>query len=396
MYGLIDCNNFFASCEELFCPKLKGKPIVVLSNNDGCAIARSKSAKALGIPMGAPLFEYADFFKRHGVVIFSSNFELYSDMSKRVMETIESMGYDLEPYSIDETFVDLPDVNSAKELKNRILQWTGIPVSIGLGTTKTQAKLANKIAKSGQGVHLFEHTDLKAFPVEDVWGIGAKSTLKLKSFGVYTAYNLTQKDDHWIRKRLSVMGLRTAWELRGTPAVLDLPISKKGIVSSRSFATAIEDKDHLLEAIMNFVAKGARKLRKEKARAGYLEVFVSTSRFKEPHYSNSCGLSLPLSSSFNPTLMKHTRSLFEKIYRPGLGYKRAGIFLGDITTANQLNLFSKRFEREELMEIFDKTNRRYGQELLFIASQGNRNYWNQASYRSLRYTTYWPEIPSIF
>ncbi|MCP5491935.1 MAG: Y-family DNA polymerase [Chlamydiales bacterium] len=386
MYALIDCNNFFASCEELFKPQLKGKPIVVLSNNDGCIIARSKAAKDLGIPMGAPLFEYDRFLKKHGVEIFSSNFELYSDMSRRVMASIESLGLELEPYSIDETFAHVTE-DCSRLIKERVERWTGISVGVGMGLTKTQAKLANKLAKRAGGIWRFQESDLDHFPIEDVWGVGKKHSLKLKSYGIFTARDWVLKDDQWIKKHFSVVGLRTVMELRGIACLKeDLPSPKKGIVASRSFAVAISDKQMLSEAIMSFVARAARKLRKDRSRAGYLTVFTDV---------DSAGCNLPVASDFNPLLMANARRLLHQIYREGMKYKRAGVMLCDITADQQFDLLAPSQE-SPLMGLLDGINRRHGKEILFYASQGvSKNWQIPLKYKSPRYTTHWQDIPRV-
>ena len=386
MYALVDCNNFYASCEAVFQPRLWGKPVVVLSNNDGCIIARSKEAKALGIPMGAPLFEYERFLKLHQAEIFSSNFVLYADMSRRVMEAIESLGYILEPYSIDETFICNQEIDGVA-IKQRVEKWTGIPVSVGIGTSKTQAKAANRIAKKGAGVHTLTSDNLQNFPVEDIWGVGRKYALKLKSYGIYTAADLIAKNDSWIKKHLTVVGLRMVTELRGIPCIQDTPGPKKGIVASRSFATGVTAKDMLAEAVMTFVAKAARKLRKDKSKARFLLVFTS-------HSSASC--TLPLATDHNPLLMAHARRLLQRIYREGEVYKKAGVLLSDITADTQLDLLETPPEESPLMPLLDQTNRKYGKEMLFYAGQGTSRRWQKpAQHKSPCYTTNWLDIPRI-
>ncbi|MCP5509774.1 MAG: Y-family DNA polymerase [Chlamydiales bacterium] len=386
MFALIDCNSFFASCEIVFQPRLQGKPVVVLSNNDGCVIARSKEAKALGIPMGAAAFEYERFFALHKVEVFSSNFVLYADMSRRVMESIASLGYILEPYSIDETFIQGPEID-AHAIKQRIEQWTGIPVSVGIGASKTQAKTANYIAKKNGGIWRFKPEDLEHLPVEDIWGVGRKYALKLKSYGVYTAGNLIAKNDHWIKKHLTVIGLRMVWELRGTPCIQDLPSPKKGIVVSRSFAKGVTSQEMLAEAIMTFAAKAARKLRKENSQTKFLQVFTNLS-------SASC--TLPLATDHNPLLMAHARRLLNQIFRQGEIYKRAGVLLSDITADSQLDLLTESKASSPLMPLLDKVNRKHGKEMLFYAGQGTTQRWQKTPrHRSPRYTTDWNDIPRI-
>lgn len=367
-------------------PRLWGRPVVVLSNNDGCIIARSKEAKALGIPMGAPLFEYERFLKLHQVEIFSSNFALYADMSRRVMESIESLGYQLEPYSIDETFICDQEIDGLA-IKQRVEKWTGIPVSVGIGKSKTQAKAANRIAKKGAGTHTLTSDNLKSFPVEDIWGVGKKHALKLKSYGIYTAADLTSKNDSWIKKHLTIVGLRMVMELRGVACIQDTPAPKKGIVASRSFARGVSDKEVLAEAIMTFVARAARKLRKDKSKARFLQVFTSR--------SSACS-TLPLATDHNPLLMAHARRLLHRIYREGEIYKKAGVLLSDITADTQLDLLEAPPTESPLMPLLDQTNRKYGKEMLFYAGQGTSHRWQQPpGRRSPRYTTSWGDIPCI-
>ncbi len=401
MYALVDCNNFFASCEELFFPKLKNKPVVVLSNNDGCVVARSKAAKKLGIPMVARCFEWLPFFKRHHVQMFSSNFTLYADISRRVMETIESLNLTLEPYSIDETFVKVPHIEAAREIKKRVRKWTGIPVSIGIAPSKTLAKLSNKIAKSGSGIWQYHPKDLKTFPIEDVWGIGRKHGRKLKSYGIYTAYDLVRCEDPWIRKKLTIQGLKMVYELRGMPCFDEeiYPPPKKGIVSSRSFSRGIESFDLLCEALMNFVAKATRKLRLDHSKAGFLQVFISTSRFDpSSYYSNQAAQTIPIPTNFNPTLMHVAKTCLKKIYRPGKSYKRAGVLLSNILSENvyPLDLFTKETDgkrRNISMQTLDMLNRRYQKEILFYAGQGVRKSWQgPVGKRSPCYTTKFSDL----
>ena len=382
---ILDANNFFASSEAVFQPRLKGKPVVVLSNNDGCIIARSKEAKALGIPMGAPLFEWEHFLQRHGVECFSANFPLYSDLSQRVMEAIRSLGLVLEPYSIDETFVQL-QTSDDLGIRERVQQWTGIPICIGVGKTKTQAKLANRLAKSASGFHVFQESDLETFPIEDVWGVGRKYACKLKSYGIYTAGDLVTRNDAWIRKQMTVMGLRMVWELRGTPCLKSEfePPPKKGIVVSRSFKHAVTCKKVLSEAVMQFVAKAACKLRKDQGRAGYIQVFASGCHL---------GKRLPCASSYNPTLMSCARELLDQIYDSTVRYKRAGVMLTDITTDRQEDLLTASEDRDEMMTVMDAVNRRYGKEMLFYAAQGINQRWQAPlKQRTPHYTTQWSDI----
>ncbi len=275
--ALVDCNNFFVSCERVFNPKLRNVPVVVLSNNDGCIIARSSEAKALGIPMGAPFFQWKEFLERHQVYVFSSNFTFYGDMSHRVMQTLSLLNPDMEIYSIDEAFLFLKTtgdpVEFCHQIRDAVLQWTGIPISIGIAPTKTLAKIANKDAKKNhslKGVSLLVdpvaiEQRLKILPVEEIWGVGRRLSIRLAKQGIYSAYELKEQQDSYLRSLLSVTGLRTAWELRGIPcfSLEEQPSSKKSIMTSRSFGFHVETIETLEEAVSSFTSRGAEKLREE-------------------------------------------------------------------------------------------------------------------------------------
>lgn len=288
IFALLDCNNFYASCERAFNPKLRKRPIVVLSNNDGCVIARSGEAKALGIPMGAPAFKFQLLFKKHGVEVFSSNFALYGDMSRRVMDTAARFTPDMEIYSIDEAFLRLDRMHDhpldlARKIRSTVLQWTGIPVSIGIGPTKTLAKIANRVAKKqpehGGSFSLVDHPDqdliLAGVEIEDVWGIGRQYSKKLREFGIRNALQFSKLDKDWVKKRMTVNGMHTLLELQGVPCIsLDQTVATpKSIVCSRTFARAVIDKDTLAEFISGYAARTGERLRAQKCLAGHLQVF---------------------------------------------------------------------------------------------------------------------------
>ena len=348
VYALVDCNNFYASCERVFRPDLRGKPIVVLSNNDGNIIARSKEAKALGIAMGEPYFKAKPLLKKYNVQVFSSNYTLYGDMSRRVMDVLQQVEPDLEIYSIDEAFISLPGgkcfnrIRRGRYIRAVVQQYTGIPVSIGFASTKTLAKLANRIAKK-ESLHkgvfdLTDHDDidklLATIKVEDIWGIGRQHTKKLNTQKIVTARDLKYADDGWIRKHLTVTGLRTVWELRGIPCVsLDkAPAPKKGIITSKSFGRPVTSIKELSEAVTTYISRAAEKLRSQHSIASSVSVFIATNRFKpeKPQYSNSLMLSLPGPTSSTPILIRQALRCLRKIYKPGYEYKKAGVMLTEI------------------------------------------------------------------
>ncbi|MBN1902493.1 Y-family DNA polymerase, partial [Candidatus Sumerlaeota bacterium] len=360
IFALVDCNNFYASCERVFNPRFEGKPVVVLSNNDGCVIARSEEAKAIGVKMGQPAFQSEGLFKKHGVLVFSSNYSLYGDMSDRVMETLEQFTSDIEVYSIDEAFLALPYdaseeiTNHARDIRQTVKKWTGIPVSIGIGSTKTLAKIASKIGKKNpslKGVfNIAEHERmdeiLGKFPVGDIWGVGPRYEAFLKKHGINTALQLKNSSDAWVKKHMSVMGLRTVMELRGVPcfSLEEMPVPKKGIMSSRSFGRPVESLDELKEALASYTACAAEKLRSQNSAASILHVFLMTNRFKknEPQYYSSSTTVLPIPSSYTPEMIRFAQEQLEKIYKSGYRYKKIGVFLAEIVSQDriQLNLLS--------------------------------------------------------
>lgn len=379
------------------------RPLVVLSNNDGCVIARSKEAKSLGIPMGAPAFKYENLFLQHNVVVLSSNYTLYGDMSHRVIETIKSFGLLIEIYSIDEVFALLPKEGAlalAQDIRNTIKKWTGITVSIGIAPTKTQAKIANRIAKKGKGVIVFHPSYLEEFPVNEIWGIGGRLAKRLYQENIRYAHALTRASDAWIKKRLSIAGLQTVLELRGTPCIqhLEHPPERKSIVSSRSFGREVTSLKEMKEAIASFIGKAAQKLRKEKLKAYFLLVFIQTHRFKEGHVSRSAAVHLPLASNYTPELVREGHAALEKIFQEGLSYKKGGALLSELVheEETQLDFFAKEKGKQKVIQTFDAINAKFDHNILSFASEGIRKKWKSASSRrSPRYTTCWDEIPRV-
>lgn len=400
-YALIDCNNFFVSCERVFKPHLNHVPVAVLSTNDGCFIARSKEVKALGIPMGAPLFQYQQIIKKHNVVLFSSNFKLYGDFSDRVMQIIGDFNPDAEIYSIDEAFVPITVQTASDffELRKKIYRWTSIPVSVGIAPTKTLAKLANYIAKAEEkGLYsLMDFDDLdpllKKVSIGEVWGIGRRSAEKLKTYRIQTAYDFIQMPEHWIRKKMGLLGLKTYLELKGLSCeAVDLQdAQRKSLVYSKSFGQPVVSLEHLKEAVVHYAVKAAEKIR----RTGYqAQLFSLYLKGKEQSFYQSACLNYPSSSSLVYT--DAALHLLQKMYREGV-YLKAGIHLHDLSLQNQtqLSLFENEDPRHlKLMNTMDQINQKYGQSSLFFASEGLSKSWTFKRERlSLEYTTKWSDIP---
>jgi DNA polymerase V len=415
--AIVDCNNFYASCERVFNPKLKDKPIVVLSNNDGMIIARSNEAKSLGIPMGSPLFKIEDIVKKHDVRVFSSNYILYGDMSQRVMTTLEQFSPDIEIYSIDEAFINLQgfshlDINNyAREIRETVKQWTGIPVSVGIAATKTLAKIANRFAKKHHdkngilNLYNIPQKDIDSYleqtDISDVWGVGRQYTKLLYKHGINNALQLKNADDKWIKKKMTVMGLRTVLELRGIPCIdyEYMPPPKKSIVSSRSFGRTVENIEEIKEAISLFTSIAAEKLRHQQSAANLLSVFLRTNPFKKTaQYHNGVVVTLPVATDITAELIEYAMKGVEQIYRPGFLYYKVGVMLSDIVpkSSTQFSLFDKsnRPAMAKVTEIMDTINNHYGKGTLFYARLGTRREWHtRADKRSARFTTDWNDLP---
>ncbi|WP_407125678.1 Y-family DNA polymerase [Citrobacter cronae] len=418
MFALVDVNSFYASCETAFRPDLKGRPVVVLSNNDGCVIARNAEAKRAGVKMGDPYFKQKDLFRRYGVVCFSSNYELYADMSSRVMSTLEAMSPRCEIYSIDEAFCDLTGVRNCRvlqefgqELKDAVYQNTGLAVGVGIAQTKTLAKLANHAAKKWQrqtgGVVDLSNQDrqrklMAALPVDEVWGVGRRISKKLEAMGIKTVLDLADTDIRFIRKHFNVVLERTVRELRGEPC-LELeefaPV-KQEIVCSRSFGERITDYDAMRQAICSYASRAAEKLRGEHQYCRFISTFVKTSPFalNEPYYGNSASVKLltPTQDS-RDIIAAATRSL-DAIWKDGHRYQKAGVMLGDFFSQGiaQLNLFDDNAPRrgsEKLMEVLDHLNAKEGKGALYFAGQGIQRQWAmKREMLSPRYTTRYADL----
>lgn len=421
MFALVDVNSFYASCETAFRPDLKGRPVVVLSNNDGCVIARNAEAKAIGVKMGDPYFRQKDLFRRCGVVCFSSNYELYADMSSRVMATLEALSPRCEIYSIDEAFCDLSGVRNCRvledfgcELKDAVYQNTGLAVGVGIAQTKTLAKLANHAAKKWQkqtgGVVDLSNLErqrklMAALPVDEVWGIGRRIGKKLEAMGIKKVLDLADTDIRFIRKHFNVVLERTVRELRGEPC-LELeefaPV-KQEIVCSRSFGERITDYDAMRQAICSYASRAAEKLRGEHQFCRFISTFVKTSPFalNEPYYGNSASVKLltPTQDS-RDIIAAATRSL-DAIWKDGHRYQKAGVMLGDFFSQGiaQLNLFDDNAPRrgsDKLMEVLDHLNAKEGRGALYFAGQGIQQQWAmKREMLSPRYTTRYEDLLQV-
>ena len=418
MYALVDCNNFYASCERVFQPQWEGKPIVILSNNDGCVIARSNEAKALGIPMGAPAFQYKSTFEQHNIKVFSSNYPLYGDMSSRVMSILESYTPNIELYSIDEAFLEFKgfdhfDLDAhGRKMKKQVKQWTGIPVSVGIAPSKALAKIANKIAKKYPdktgGVYVIETEEqrvkaLKWTAVKDIWGIGRQHRKRLENQNIRTAYDFCNLPDSWIRKHMSVLELRLKKDLLGLPYIQieEVQPPKKSIATTRSFQTHYTKFDDLQERISTYANSCAEKLRAQKSSCTALMVFVRSNRFKEntPQYRNSCVVTLPYATDSSLTLSKYAIMGLKSIFKEEIEYKKAGvILLGLIPSAHrQLNLFHEKIDQHDgLMQAIDHIHKRFGPHRIKLATQDLNKTWKmRQEHLSNRYTTELNEIITV-
>jgi DNA polymerase V len=393
--ALVDCNSFYVSCERLFNPKIRRRPVIVLSNNDGCIISRSNEAKALGIKMGEPYFKAKDIIVKNKVEVFSSNYSLYGDLSRRVMRTLKRFNSEIEIYSIDEAFMDLSNFSDneiekvGKEIRETVLQWTGIPTSIGIAKTKTLSKIANHIAKKKQSgvTNLIgiENLDpiLEKVEINDVWGIGKQLTKFYQENGIFNAKQLKNKSNTWIKKSSNVLGSRTAMELRGIPCInLETTQTKrKSCVVSRSFGKRIEKFQELKEAVANYCLNASEKVRSESLIAKAITVFVRTSPFQRNfgYYSNAKTVDFPIATNNSIEIVKTAVVILEKIFKNGYQYQKAGVMLtGLCNDDGGKNLFSS--EKDEkinsLMRSIDSTNYKYGRSTLSLASAGVQKKWN--------------------
>ena len=418
MFALADCNNFFASCERVFRPDLQGKPVIVLSNNDGCAIARSNEAKALGIKMGAPFFKIRDIVRRHNVAVFSGNMALYGDMSQRVRWVLEEFAPGIEVYSIDEAFLDLRGMKNidfdayAKRISAQCWKMTSIPVSVGIAPTKTLAKIASKLCKQYPklrgGCYMHRPQDiekvLRKLPIEDVWGIGRRTAPKLKARGVNTAYEFTQLPEGVVRMMLGIGGVRTWKELRGIPCLEfeDGFEAKQSICVSRSFSSEIYEVKELQEQIANFASAMASKLRKQQSVTSEMVVFAYTNRFREDVPQIHANTLVPF---ITPTaeeriIIAQAVSAAKTLFKQGFGYKKAGVIATKIVSEKHVmhSLFEDReaVEREhKITSALDAINAAFGKGTIKLAVQGSGEIKSSSENQSPHYTTRWSDIPLV-
>lgn len=415
MFALVDCNNFYASCERVFRPDLAQRPLVVLSNNDGCVIALSKEAKALNIPRAVPLHKVEDIIKAHRVAVFSSNYTLYGDLSNRVMSTLEMHVPKIEVYSIDEAFLDLSGMahdqlyTFADKLAQTTHRWTGIPVTIGIGPTKTLAKVANKAAKSqAKMVHVYPQAaaaeaHLETLQVEEVWGVGARLGKKLREVGIRTGHDLRSANQQMIRKSFSVVVERLLLELRGVACLtLEDVAPRKHILASRSFGRPVRDLHDLEEAISAYTARAAEKLRGQNGRANAIQVSLRTNRFKpwETQERQSLTATFEVATSNTSLMAKQARQLIRELYKKGVNYQKAGVILLDILPAGaeQFSFFGEEDHQQSdrLMGTIDAINQKMGRGTLKFAGQGLQQDWQMRSnFRGPRYTTRWQELAIV-
>ncbi len=412
--ALIDCNSFYVSCERLFNPKIKNVPVVVLSNNDGCVISRSTEAKKIGIKMGEPYFKVKELVKKNNVQIFSSNYSLYGDLSRRVMKVLKGFSDKIEIYSIDEAFIDLSHIKDeniedyGKKIRERVLKWTGIPTSVGISCTKTLSKVANHVAKKNKTgvIFLKDNIDdvLKNFDISDIWGVGRQlSKLYIKN-GINNAYKLKNISNSWVKKSTNVLGAKTVMELRGIPCInLETEDTKrKSCCVSRSFGRKIESLNKLKESITTHCLNAAEKIRNDNQTTRSITVFIRTSPFDKnrKYYSNSLTIDLPVATNNSLELVKVAIEGLKKIYKYGYFYQKAGVILSKLSEAGEknLNLLTPILENKSqtLMKAIDLTNARYGRNVISVAQAGINNSWKMRREHSSKIdTTSFDSLPKI-
>ena len=414
MFALVDCNNFYASCQRVFEPHLIGKPVVILSNNDGCVIARSNEAKALGIPMGAPAFEFKKLFEAHNVFVYSSNYALYGDMSSRVMNILTTFSPDIEVYSIDEAFLkfngfDLFNLEDyGKTIQKKVTKNTGIPISVGFAPTKALAKVANKIAKKfperTKSVYVIDTEEkrikaLKWTKIEDVWGIGRKHAKRLQAVQVFNAYQFTQLSDEWVRKQMAVVGLRLKHELEGKPTLdLETPKSKKMIATTRSFEKSLTKLEAISERVSTFTASCSEKLRRQNSHCSMIMVFVQTNYFRkdQAQYSRNIVINTDFPTNSTIELNHYAQIGLKALFKEGYHYKKAGVIVMGLTPNDQtqLSLFNTSNPKHQpLMSVVDKLNQSYGKNKIKFGNQSLGRQWKMKQEQlSKSYTTRIDEV----
>jgi len=416
-YALIDCNNFYVSCERVFNPKLVGKPVVVLSNNDGCVVARSNEAKKIGVTMGVPYFKVSHLEKEQGLIALSSNYPLYGEMSNRVMTLLGEFAPRQEVYSIDECFLLVGGMSefeqTARQIKATVQQSLGLPICVGIAPTKTLAKLCNNVAKSTTalaGVLDYDSVSedkqtrmLRAIKVREVWGVGRKLAEKFHDMGIDTALDLRQSDADLMAKQFSVVTKRTILELRGTPCVgmESVGEARKHIVSSRSFGRAVYTLEELEEAVTSYASKACEKLRRDQSIAGEVAVSVRTSAYADDSFGDGEVISLPSATDDTMLIVKHALQALRMVYKPGYAYQKASITLGKVMPreGRQISLFSVTEENEKsekMMKALDATNARFGRGTIFLAGEGIDQSWQmKAEHKTPAYVSDWDEIPRV-
>ncbi|MCD0475300.1 Y-family DNA polymerase [Flavobacterium sp. EDS] len=417
MFALVDCNNFYASCQRVFEPHLIGKPVVILSNNDGCVIARSDEAKLAGVPMGAPAFKFEALFKEKNIYVYSSNYALYGDMSNRVMNLLRTYTPDIELYSIDEAFLkftgfELFDFNEMGiSIRKKVTKGTGIPVSIGFAPTKALAKVANKIARKfaerTQNVYIIDTEEkrikaLKWTKIEDVWGIGRKHAKRLKQKNILTAYQFTQLSDAWVRKEMAVVGLRLKHDLEGKPTLdLEGPRNKKMIATTRSFETKYATYDEISERVSTFTASCAEKLRRQNCHCNMVTVFIQTNYLAndQSQYSRSITINTDFPTNSTIELNQAAQKGLKEIYKTGYSYKRAGVVVMGLTPNDetQLNLFNTSNPKHQpLMSVIDKMNLSFGDNKVKFGVQSLGRQWKMKQDRlSPKFSTKLKDVITI-
>ncbi|MFO7896134.1 MAG: Y-family DNA polymerase [Candidatus Cloacimonadales bacterium] len=419
IFALVDCNSFYVSCERIFQPSLRQRPVGVLSNNDGMVVALSDEMKKLGIKRGDAAFKIEHYLARHRGILLSSNYTLYADISARIMQVLEQFSPDLEVYSIDEAFLRLTDLPQqdllllGSKIKKTVADWIGIPVSVGFGSTKTLAKIANRVAKKfrkTEGVYnLCQHPKLPQVlqwvQVEDIWGVGRQYAKMLHSNSIHNAWQLANTDYHWIKKQMTVVGLRTAMELNGVSCLeIDTDIApRQEIVSSKSFGKPVESYQEISEALSSYCVRAVEKLRSQNLVASQIMVFLSTNRFKTqlPQYANYAQTRLPVPSAYTPDFLRAARTILEQLYREGYQYKKVGVLLADLMHETQapLDFFAPTYlddKRKDIMQCMDKVNQKMGNNLLTYAGVGSEQAWQMRRDKlSPRFTTCWQEIPVV-
>lgn len=417
-FGLLDCNNFYCSCERIFDPTLQKKPVIVLSNNDGCIISRSQEVKDLGVPMGAPAFKIREFIKQHAIQVYSSNYTLYGDISARVMNTLNELCPIVEVYSIDEAFLDLsifpaPELEPfARKIRTTVRQWTKIPTCVGIAQTKTLAKVANKIAKKNpalDGVFVIQDdaarvAALEKFPIGDVWGIGGQTQKLLLSQGVSTALQFTHMPDQWVKSNMTVTGYRLLMELRGLLCVpmLEPRAISKNICNSRSFGKPQKEHEAIAAAVSTFANNCGQKLREQNACANMLTVFIYTNKHRtdQAQYHESKTIRLPTATNSSAELIKFSLFVLGQIFKAGMIYAKAGVIVTGIVPADQITVdlfdMADRARLNEVSQLMDGLNHKYGRNTIVFAAQKTAHPWQtKAGLKSPCYTTRWKELPLV-